>query len=89
VKEVPSLIDDSNGALHDYEVRYSEGRVPFSSAATETHLFRAGCARARSDQINPEGGAEMTERDITMLCIGYLIGVVLQRLCEWEKRRRK
>jgi hypothetical protein len=40
VKEVPSLIDDSNVALHDYEVRYSEGRVPFSSAATETHLVR-------------------------------------------------
>jgi hypothetical protein len=40
VNQIPSLIGYSNGALHDYEVRYCDGRVPFSSAAIETHIVR-------------------------------------------------
>lgn len=39
-KEVPSLIAESNGDLHDYEVRYADPQVPFSSAAIATHVVR-------------------------------------------------
>lgn len=35
-----SFIHLSNGALHDFEITYADPRVPFSSAATETHVVR-------------------------------------------------
>jgi hypothetical protein len=38
--KVAALIPISNGELHDYEVRYVDGRVPFSSAAITTHTVR-------------------------------------------------
>jgi hypothetical protein len=38
MKDVPSLIPISNGALHDWEIIYADLTVPFSSAATETHI---------------------------------------------------
>jgi hypothetical protein len=35
-----NFLPTQNGELHDWEIIYSDHRVPFSSAATETHIVK-------------------------------------------------
>jgi hypothetical protein len=45
MKKVASFIHSSNGDLHDFEIVYSDRKVPFSSAATETHVVKSASIR--------------------------------------------
>lgn len=35
-----NLLPPENGELYDFEITYRDERVPFSSAATETHVVK-------------------------------------------------
>lgn len=40
MKNPACFIHIQNGQVFDFEIVYSDSRVPFSSAATETHVIR-------------------------------------------------